>query len=181
MQYKGTILIVEDHIQEKIGSFYDYIIKNNYSISTAENLEDADKKLIDLINLNEIDGIILDFAFPVNRSDLSPNIDGIPNGIVLLTKHLFKLNLKRIPVIINTTADETYKRKHLESLNLEMPIYEIDNELSPLSSLSSSACKEIIELFDRRSMERRIKPDRKWISKGGPFLRDENGKIIGYR
>ena len=45
MNEKGNILIIEDRIQEKIGSFYDQLIINGYNIKIAETLEEANEKL----------------------------------------------------------------------------------------------------------------------------------------
>ena len=181
MDKKGNILIIEDRIQEKIGSFYDQLIINGYSIKIVETLEQADESLNELLKSNNIDGIILDFAFPISQEDQSTNIDGLPCGIALLKDYAFKLNLKRIPVVINTTGDEDYKAKYLESINLSMPIYNVNHELNPLARPSREMINEILQMFDTRNTLKDINPDKKWFIQGGPFIRDERGNIIGYR
>lgn len=181
MSNKGSILIVEDRVQEKIGSFYDQLVRNGYNIKIVETLEQADETLDELLKTNIIDGIILDFSFPISEEDQSVCIDGIPSGIVLLQNHLFKLNTKRIPVVINTTGDEEYKAKYLESFTLSMPIYNVNHETNPLARPSSKMIEEIISMFNTRNSERKIRPDNKWLNKSGPFLRDDKGNIIGYR
>ena len=177
----GSILIVEDRLQEKIGSFYDQLVKNGYDIEIGENFEKANELLENLLKSNKIDGIILDFSFPVSEEDQSVNIDGIPSGVKLLQDYLFKLNMRRIPVVINTTGDEEYKAKYLENMGLSMPVYNVNHETNPLAKPGAQMISEIMEMFDIRNNERRIKPDSKWFNKGGPFIRDANGNIIGYR
>lgn len=179
----GTILIVEDRPEEKIGRFQDFLVGQGYSIKIAENFINAEKLLNELLKTNTIDGIILDFAIPLSKGDKSTTNGNIPNGIVLLKQFLFSLNNRRIPVVINTTADDECKKKYLEGINLEMPIYIVNQEGMPLASPNPSGkmLQEIINMFNARNEVRKIKPDSKWANKGGSFRRDSKGNIIGYK
>lgn len=179
----GTILIIEDRFEEKIGQFADYLTKNGYKIILAETLENAFIKMQNLLETNNIDGVILDFSFPTNNEDPSVYSNNLPNGIAFLDNFKFKLNTKQIPVIINSTGDKEYKEKYLEPMKsgLSMPLYNVDHERSPLAKSSAQAIQEIMELFNKRKSLRNITPDQSWHNKGGPFIRDKNGNIIGYR
>ncbi len=179
----GTILIVEDRPEEKIGRFQDFLTEQGYTVQIAENFADAEKLLNRLLKTNTIDGIILDFAIPVSEDDKSTTNGNIPNGVVLLKQFLFSLNNRRIPLVINTTADEECKKKYLSELNLEMPIYIVNQEGMPLASPNPSGkmLQEIIDMFNERNKTRKIIPDSKWTSNGGPFIRDSKGNIIGYK
>jgi len=179
----GIILIIEDRFEEKIGQFADYLTKNGYKIILAETLESAFLKMQDLLASNNVDGVILDFSFPTNNEDPSVSSNNLPNGIVFLDNFKFKLNTRQIPVVINTTGDKEYKKKYLEPLKsgLSMPLYDVDHESSPLARPGAQSIQEIMELFDKRKRFRNIKPDQSWHNKGSAFIRDKNGKIIGYR
>lgn len=174
----GTILIVEDRIEEKIGGFSDDVLKKQgYDIQFAENLEKARELLNELLRKNKIDGIILDFSIDTNKDDKSPTTDGVPNGIVLLREFLFKLNTARIPIVINTTGDEEYKNKYLGTMNLEMPIYNVNHQATPLASpnLNFQVIHEILNMFDSRNETRNIIPDKKWDGKGETGYLDNKG------
>ena len=180
---KGFILIVEDRFEEKIGKFKDSLSNEGYNIILAKTLEEAKQEMNDLLKSNNIDGVILDFSFPINSEDLSDFSNGEPNGITFLKNFKFQLNNKKIPIIINTTADENFKKKYLKPIesSLEMPLYVVDHECNPLANLSPHSTKEIINLFNARNQLRNIQPDKRWNKNGGSFIRDNNGKIIGYR
>lgn len=183
---KGTILIVEDRMDEKIGKFEEYLTNNGYNIQVAETLEKADVSLNSLIASNKLDGLILDFSFPTNSEDESVvSTDSIPNGISLLRKYQFKIETRRIPVIINTTADEDYKKKYLGDIkNSRTPMYNVDNQSNPLSQPTPAMVEQILSMFNKRTEERnvssQIRPDNKW-KQSGAFIRDDKGNIIGYR
>jgi len=186
MQNKGTILIVDDRLQEKIGKFKDYLEEDGYVVQIAETLEKADECLSELISKNSLDGIILDFSFPVNEKDPSVQSKGKPNGVVLYEKFSFKIRTQGIPIVINTTGDEEYKRKYMGDIeNLGTPVYNVNHEANPLAQASPDLVNDILEMFNERNDKRvstcNIQPDKKWLKKGGPFLRDEKGNIIGYR
>lgn len=152
MQGKGTILIVDDHIDEKIGVFQEYLKIDGYTIITTSTLEEADRNLSNLLANNSIDGIILDFSFPIDSKDPSVHVDGIPNGVSLFNKHQFKIRNKQIPVIINTTGDEEYKRKHIGDLtNLGTPVYDVNNEANSLAQPNPELVKEVLKMFNERT------------------------------
>lgn len=171
MEKKGIILIVDDRIDEKIGTFEGHLYKNGFSVKIAGTLEEADRDLDNYLSDNTLDGIILDFSFPVDSKDQSVNTKGIPNGVVLLDKYKFKIGVKRIPVVINTTGDEDYKKKYLGSLkNLEMPIYNVNHQANPLARPSTRMVRDIVNMFNQRYEYRkttgRIQQDRSWLNKG---------------
>ena len=179
MEKKGTILIVDDRIHEKIGSFSEHISKEGFNVEIAETYEDAEKALKALIDSNTLDGMILDFSFPVNAEDPSVSTNGTPNGVLLLKNYIFKINLKKIPVVINTTGDEDYKKKYLGSLgNLEMPVYNVNHQANPLARPSVRMVKDIINMFNQRCEQRKtvgqIKPDNQWLKKGTTGTYDKN-------
>lgn len=171
MEKKGTILIVDDRIDEKIGSFSEQLVKEGYDIKIAGTYEDAEKALKTLIDSNTLDGMILDFSFPVNAEEPSVSTNGTPNGVLLLKKFIFKINLKKIPVVINTTGDEDYKKKYLGSLgNLEMPVYNVNHQANPLARPSVRMVKDILNMFNQRCEYRKttgqIQGDKSWLNKG---------------
>ena len=152
MQQKGTILIVDDRIEEKIGVFQEYLKIDGYNIRIAQTLEEADKELSTLLGSNNLDGIILDFSFPVDSKDSSVHVNGIPNGVSLFKKHQFSITNKKIPVVINTTGDEDYKRKYMGDLaNIGTPIYNVNHEANPLAQANPELAKKILKLFNERT------------------------------
>jgi len=171
MEKKGIILIVDDRIDEKIGTFEGHLHKNGFSIKVAGTLEEADKDLEKYLSDNTLDGIILDFSFPIDSKDQSVSTNGIPNGVVLLNKYKFKIGLTRIPVVINTTGDEEYKNKYLASLGtLSMPTYNVNHQATPLTRPSMSMIQDIINMFNQRCEQRKtnskIQQDSSWLNKG---------------
>ena len=149
---KGTILIVDDRIEEKIGVFQQYLKIDGYNIIIAGTLEEADRDLSNLLANNSLDGIILDFSFPVDSKDPSVHVDGIPNGVSLFRKYQFNIKNKQIPVVINTTGDEEYKRKYMGDLtNLGTPVYNVNHEANPLAQASPELAKKILKLFNERT------------------------------
>jgi len=178
---KGTILIVDDHIDEKIGVFQEYLKIDGYNIKVAGNLEEADKDLATLIGNNTLDGIILDFSFPTSELDASATTRNKPNGIFLFEKYCFKIENQRVPVVINTTADKETKNKYLGNLgNLGMPIYNVNHEANPLAHSSPEMAKEILKLFNERTEQRRIasgiKPDSN-LRTGKSVIRRPDGSL----
>lgn len=168
---KGTILIVDDRIEEKIGVFKEYLKIDGYYVKTAQTLEEADKDLSDLLGRNNLDGIILDFSFPLNSNDASVYVNGLPNGISLFRKYEFKIRTQGVPVVINTTGDEDYKRKYIGNIeSLRIPMYNVNHEANPLAQASPKMAKEILDLFNEKTKNRvefdKIKADKKW-QKGG--------------
>lgn len=185
MKEKGTILIVEDRFEEKIGKFQEFLNKEGYSIKHVDTLEEADTVLDKLLKENKLDGIILDFSFPVNNEDESTNIDNIPCGVQLFKKHQFKIDTQRIPVIINTTGDEEYKRKYLGDFNkLSNPIYNVNHHANPLAQPNIEMVKEILKLFNTRNEQRIIssqaKPDNRWLSTGRTGVYNSTTKKYTY-
>ena len=171
MGNKGIILIVDDRIDEKIGPFEQHLYKSGFSVKIAGTLEEADRDLKKYIGDKTLDGIILDFSFPVNSEDQSVSTRGVPNGVVLLDKYKFNIGVQRIPVVINTTGDEDYKKKHLGSLGrLEMPIYNVNHQTTPLARPSMRMIQDIINMFNQRCEQRKtssqIKQDNSWLNKG---------------
>ena len=187
MKEKGTILIIDDRIEEKIGIFEEYLKIDGYTIKIAQTLEEADKDLSMLLGSNKLDGIILDFSFPINENDASVTKDGKPNGIYLFRKYEFKIKNQRIPIVINTTADEEHKRKYLGSLNdLGTPSYNVNHEANPLAqSTNREMVIEILRIFNERTEQRRIssqiQPDRKWNTGGKSIIRDPKTGNYMYR
>lgn len=178
----GTILIVEDRLEEKIGSFEEAIKAQGYDVLIAEDLKTAKSMLDELLKKNKLDGIILDFAIPVDKEDRSTTTKDIPNGVVLLRNFLFKINNCRIPVVINTTGDEEYKKKYLRTMTLEMPIYNLNHQLTPLASSNQSTYvrREILSMFNLRNQTRidtgKIKQDKDWGGKGKSVYVGPDGK-----
>ena len=181
MGQKGIILIVDDRIEEKIGVFQEYLKIDGYNIKIANTLEEADKDLSKFLGSNNLDGIILDFSFPVNAEDPSVHVDGVPNGVSLFTKHRFNIKNKQIPVVINTTGDEEYKRKYMGDLTkLGTPVYNVNHEANPLAQASPKLAKEILKLFNERTDLRirtsNILPDNK-LRTGRTVIQGADGKL----
>lgn len=187
MQKKGTILIVDDRIEEKIGVFQEYLKIDGYNIRIAQTLEEADKDLSALLGSNNLDGIILDFSFPVDSKDPSVHIDGIPNGVSLFRKHEFKIKNQRVPVVINTTGDEEYKKKYLGDIrNLGTPMYNVNHQANPLAqSTNREMVREILKMFNERTEQRiitnQVQPDKKWNIGGKSIIRDPKTGNYMYR
>lgn len=202
-EVKGKILIVEDKIEEKINDkFLKLLYDSGYDAIYVENLEQATAILEDESIVDSLDGIILDFKIPVSEEDRSLTIHDRPCGIELFDKKILKYRNKRIPVILNTTADNDLKVKYLKSIGIDidernigllpqsflqsismMPIYNTNGDLL---DPKSTTMKEILDLFkertERRKTEKKIEADNRWWQKnGGPFLRDSKGNIIGYK
>lgn len=178
MPKKGTILIVEDRLEEKIGKFQENLEQEGYELEIVETLEKADVALTELFRNNKLDGIILDFSLPINDKDLSVNVDNIPCGVFLFKKHEFKISTQRIPVIINTTGDEEYKRKYLGDIGkLSTPAYNVNHQANPLAQANPEIVQEILNLFKERTEQRKIasqaQPDKKWLDKGKTGMYDE--------
>jgi len=187
MNKKGIILIVDDRIDEKIGIFEDHLSTCGFSVKIAGTLEEANRDLENYLSDNTLDGIILDFSFPVDSNDQSVSTNGIPNGVVLLDKYKFKIGVKRIPVVINTTGDEDYKKKYLGSLGrLEMPIYNVNHQANPLARPSIQMVQQIIDMLNQRYEHRKtssqIQQDNSWLNKGTTGTYDEKtGKYHYHR
>jgi len=178
---KGTILIVEDRIIEKIGSFRQYLEKEGYSITVAENFKQAQLELNELLRKNTIVGIILDLSFPKDENDKSAvNKEDIPYGAVLFNNNKFQLHIKNIPIVINTTGDDEYKRKYLGDINnLNVPIYNVNHETNPLANSSGKQIKEILELFNHRVSIKNIAEDATWgDALKGKSVAKVNGKYV---
>lgn len=185
MSKKGTILIIDDRLEEKIGIFQEYLNIDGFDIKIAETLEEADKKISNLLKSNTLDGIILDFSFPINSMDASVTKDGKPNGVYLFEKYKFKITTQGVPVVINTTGDEEYKKKYLGDIkNLGTPVYNVNHQANPLAQTTNrEMVRDILKIFNQRYEKRKItetiQPDRKW-RKGQTFIYDENGNPIAY-
>lgn len=185
MREKGTILIVEDCMEEKIGRFEEYLTSNGYKIEVAENLEKADKCLNELLKSNTLDGIILDFSFPINIEDRTVDMDGIPNGVSLLRKYQFKIDTRRIPIIINTSCDEEYKKKYLGNINdSTIPMYNVNHQSNPLAQPNPQMIEQILSMFNKRNEERnissRIESDNSWKRNGRTGYYNPNTKKYTY-
>ena len=172
MESKGTIFIVEDQEETKIGVFADILKRNGFKIVIAENYEDADAKLGELVASNELDGIILDFSFPYSTAN-SKRVDvvngrEVPNGVMLLKKYLFKINNQRVPIVINSTAEKAYREEYLKGISLE-EMFVINTETVSLTNPGNDV-KSILELFasrsERRNIEKKVQADRSWMTKG---------------
>jgi len=185
MQEKGTILIIEDHLEEKIGQFKECLDREGYDVKTAETLEEADIVLVELLKNNSLDGIILDFSFPIDNVDQSVTVDNMPSGVFLFKKYEFKINTQRIPVVINTTGDEEYKRKYLGDIkNSSTPIYNVNQQANPLAQANPEMVQEILKMFNERTEQRKIisqaKPDKKWIQRGQTGIYDKKNNTYTY-
>ena len=183
MQRKGVILIVDDRIEEKIGVFQEYLKVDGYTIRIAETLEDANKELSTLLRNNSLDGIILDFSFPVDSKDSSVHVDGIPNGVSLFRKHEFKIKTQRIPVVINTTGDEEYKRKYLGNIeDLGTPTYNVNHEANPLAQTTNREMViDILKMFNDRTEQRilnsQVQPNKSWNMRGKSVIQRPDGSF----
>lgn len=171
MKLEGIILIVDDRLEEKIGTFADCLINNGYKIQIAQTLEEADRTLKELLKGNKLDGIILDFSFPINSNDQSVHINGIPNGVSLFKKYQFKITTQRIPIIINTTGDEEYKKKYLGDIqNLGTPIYNVNHNANPLAQPNAEMVNDILGMLRHRTEQRNlsstIQPESSWKRDG---------------
>ena len=155
MEQKGTILIVDDRTDEKIGVFHDYLVNSGFNLNYVGTLAEAKNELKSLLSSQQLDGIILDFSFPIDENDKSVQSNNIPNGVVLLNDFIFRIRLQQIPVIINTTGDKDYKKKYLGNPDdLRIPYYDVDHELNPLARPSRGMTQDILKLFNDR-VERR--------------------------
>ena len=187
MKEKGTILIIDDRIEEKIGIFEEYLKIDGYTIKIAQTLEEADRDLSTLLGSNKLDGIILDFSFPIDENDASVTKDDKPNGIYLFRKYEFKIKNQRIPIVINTTAEEEHKRKYLGDLNnLGTPVYNVNHEANPLAqSTNREMVRDILRMFNERTEQRRIssqiQADRRWNIGGKSIIRDPKTGNYMYR
>lgn len=171
MATKGVILIVEDRLEEKIGAFENDLTNDGYTIKISETLEQAKKDIEELLKRDILDGVILDFSFPVSEEDPSVNINGIPCGVALLRKCEFKISNKRIPVVINTTGDEEYKRKYLGDMKkFSTPLYNVNHQANPLAQATVQMKQQILKLFNSRTEQRQlingIVQDNKWLQRG---------------
>ena len=178
MATKGVILIVEDRLEEKIGAFENDLTNDGYTIKISETLEKAKKDIEILLKNDSLDGIILDFSFPVNDKDPSVNINGIPCGVALLRKYEFKISNKRIPVVINTTGDEEYKRKYLGNIeNFTTPLYNVNHQANPLAQATVQMKQQILKLFNSRTQQRQlmsnITADNQWLQRGKTGVYDK--------
>ena len=181
MGSKGTILIVEDLLDEKIGKFKQILDIEGFKTIVSETYKDAKEKIEKLINSNELTGVILDFSFPVDDIDKSVVINDIPCGVQLLKDFSFKMSLKSIPVVINTTGDNEYKKQYLASINTEsIPMYDVDCALTSLTQPTPEMVKQILKLFndryEKRKLESSIKRDNSNLRTGRSVV-SANGKI----
>ena len=180
MGSKGTILIVEDLLDEKIGKFKQILDIEGFKTIVSETYKDAKEKIEKLINSNELTCVILDFSFPVDDIDKSVVINDIPCGVQLLKDFSFKMSLKSIPVVINTTGDNEYKEKHMAQVNTTgIPIYDVDCALTSLTQPTPEMVKQILKLFndryEKRKVETDIKPDSSlWTGKS--VIKGSNGE-----
>ncbi len=204
---KGTILVIEDKEQGKLGRFKDVLIRDNYSILSVETLGEAIKTIEKMkkSNFDTLDGLILDFSFPVGEVDnkeydSSKTINGRQCGIEFLRKYYHLFNNNRIPLVINTTASEELKREKLKEIGIDIregefglipqkflqftQIFNVDNESNSLFNPSGETIKDILKIFNERTENRRvqskIQPGRSWNTRG-EFIRDNSGNIIGYK
>jgi len=178
MDKKGTILVIEDHFEEKIGVFKNYLDIEGYEIDVAENLEEANKKMVDLLKKNIIDGIILDFSFPISKEDPTRFFNDVPNGVLFFEKFKFQIQTMQIPVVINTTATEEIKTKYLGDLDhLGTPVYNVNHDANPLAAPTNQLfIKEIFNLFNNRNKMRNqfTKKPKAW-NISGSLVKDSNG------
>ena len=199
MEKKGTILIVEDRIDEKIGHFKEILESRDYDVQFAGTLENANILLG--ANINKLDGIILDFSFPVSDEDLSDNINDLPCGVELLSRYKRIVQSQGIPIVINSTAEKSLKIEKLKKIGIEldeknngitkprfmqsMPIYNIDNESNPLVSATSQMVEEILKMFEERTIQRKttekIDADNKWKRGTTGHYNESTGKFTYYR
>ena len=181
MNKKGTILIVDDRIEEKIGTFRQYLDIEGFNVEIAEDLKKADKLLSDLIKSNKLDGLILDLSFPVSKEDPSVTTEeNIPCGVSLFRKHEFKLRNKMIPIVLNSTADEEFKRKYFGNIEKSNTLmYNVDVQSNPLTRPTGNLIKEIIGMFNKRSEDRNlansIKADNS-LRTGKAIVQGQDGK-----
>lgn len=181
MGKKGTILIIDDLLEEKIGRFKQILEIEGFKVKVAENYRDAKKELDGLIRSNDLDGIILDFSFPVDDEDKSTVINDIPCGIQLFKDFRFNISLKGIPVIINTTCEDEYKQKYLKTIDCSnIPIYDVNNSATSLTQPTPEIAKQILTLFnaryEKRKLELTIKKDNS-LKTGRSVIQDENGNL----
>lgn len=179
MGTKGVILIVEDLLEEKIGKFKQIIEIDGFTTKVTSTYKDSEKELIKLISSNQLDGIILDFSFPYDANDKSVVINDMPCGIKLLKDFEFKISLQGIPVVINTTGDNEYKRKYLESINHKnFPMYDVNNALTSLTNPSIEMVKDILKMFnvryEKRNIDKSIKRD-KSLKTGTSIIQGPDG------
>ena len=181
MEKKGTILIVEDLLEEKIGKFKQILEIEGFKVKVAETYRDAKNELDRLIRANDLDGIILDFSFPIDDNDKSTVINEIPCGVQLFKDFKFNISLKGIPVIINTTGEEEYKQKYLQSIDCtNIPVYDVNNAATSLTQPTPEMIKQILQLFndryEKRELESTIKGDNPLVT-GKSVIRDKDGNL----
>lgn len=173
------ILIIDDNIEEKIGAFKDLLEKTGFKCIEAKTLEEAKRIFED--NINNIDAVVLDYAFPESKNNtIFYNENKVPNGIVFLKKYEFKLYTKNIPLIINTSADEEEREKWLRTTSYfskdEDVLYKCPAK-QPLADSTSVIAEQIIKEIKKRQEERkmlsRIKADNKWTQKGQTGIYDK--------
>lgn len=181
------ILIVDDNIDEKIGTFQDLLYSSGFKIETASTLDDAIKKFKG--HSNSLDAIILDYFFPESTKNIKfYNENNVPNGIVFLKEIGFTAHIKGIPLIINTASDEVERDKWLR----QVPYYSNNGQIiykspakQPLSFLSPILAKKLIDTIKQKKEEKettsKIKPPQNsWNQKNKRFLTDSEGNYIGY-
>lgn len=176
------ILIVEDDLEGKVGNFTYDLLKaglNYECIDTYEKAEDIIRNRKD-----EIEAIILDFAFPFSDTDsLEQDIKtNLPNGVKLLYNFEFQLYLKQIPIVINTSCEKNLRDKYLKKLKYlpqeGLLIYTATSE-EHLSNCTLLIRKKIIEDIKKLNIKRQAieeAPQAKRIfEKGKSGVRDSNG------
>lgn len=141
------ILIIDDCIETKIGIFKEWLERAGLQSKCAKTLEEATALFES--NIDSIDAIILDYSFPVSEENTAVQSENkLPNGIVFLKKYEMKLQLKRIPLIINTDGDEEYRDKYLRSTryfsNDADVLYKSPGK-QPLSSITPVLATKIIQ------------------------------------
>lgn len=176
------ILIVEDDLEGKVGNFTDDLLKAGLNYECAETYEKAEKIFKE--KRDEIEAIILDFAFPVSDKDfLEQDVKTkLPNGVKFINSIEFQLYLKQIPVVINTSCEKNLREKYLKKLK-HLPqegliIYKATSE-EHLSNCTLLIRRKIIEDIKRLNIKRQAiaeAPKAKRIfEKGKAGIRDDNG------
>ena len=202
-EQKGTILVIEDEEQGKIGRFKDVLITNNYCILHVRTLGEAIKIMEEMKknNFNNLDGLILDFSFPIGEID-GKQFDSSKtiSGIEFLRIYYHLLNNNKIPLVINTTASEDFKIEQLKEIGIEIKegeiglihqkflqltqIFNVDNSINPLANPSSETIKEILGMFKQRTetrkIQRKIQPDKSWQIRGQTGFYDPNSGTYRY-
>lgn len=94
------LLIVEDNPNEKLGNIIDLLANNSIEYSIVRSKQSADEYFKN--SWKELDGIILDLGLPENSN--GDHYDAYA-GIKLLENWSYKLSIRKIPVIINSSAE----------------------------------------------------------------------------